>query len=86
MTLGYHLTPVRMTKIKIIKTAYVEEDVELGEHSSTAGGSGNLNSHFGNQYGGFSEDWESVYLKTQLYNFWALCLFLFFFCYYCLVF
>ena len=35
MTLGYHLTPVRMTKIKIMRTAYVEEDVELGEDSST---------------------------------------------------
>ena len=56
MTLGYHLTPVRMTKVKIMRTAYVEEDVELGEHSSTAGGSASWYSHFGYQYGNFSEN------------------------------
>ena len=78
MTLRYHLTHVRMTKIKIMRTSYVKEDVELGEHSSTAGGSGNLYSHFGNQYGGFSEDWESVYLQTD--NFWAFFLFVCFCC------
>ena len=71
MTLRYHLTPVRMTKIKIMRTTYTEEDVELGEHSSTADGSGNLYSHFGNQYGSFSENWESVYLQTQQYHSWA---------------
>ena len=26
---------------------------------------------FGNQYGGFSENWESIYLKTQQYHSWA---------------
>ena len=34
------------------------EDVEQGEHSSTAGGSANLYNHSGNQFGGFSENWE----------------------------
>ncbi|ERE73403.1 Immunoglobulin V-set, subgroup containing protein [Cricetulus griseus] len=31
-------------------TVYAGEDVEKGEHSSTAGGSANLYSHFGNQF------------------------------------
>ena len=30
---------------------YAGEDVEQGEHSSTADGSSNLHSHFGNKYG-----------------------------------
>jgi hypothetical protein len=37
------------------------------EHSSIAGGSANLY-HSGNQFGSFSENWEYVYLKTQLYH------------------
>jgi hypothetical protein len=41
------------------------------ENASIAGGSANLYSHFGNQYGSFSEIWKSPYLKTQLYNSWA---------------
>ena len=32
--------------------------VKKGEHSSIAGGSANLYNHFGNQFGGFSENWE----------------------------
>ena len=35
-------------------TVYAGENVERGEHSSTAGGSANLYSHFGDQYGGSS--------------------------------
>ncbi|KAL6055812.1 hypothetical protein STEG23_028772, partial [Scotinomys teguina] len=27
--------------------------------------------HFGNQYSGFSENWESIYIKTPLYHTWA---------------
>ncbi|KAL6094014.1 hypothetical protein STEG23_029384 [Scotinomys teguina] len=56
---------------KTLKTAYVGEDAEQGVHSSTISGSANWYSHFGNQYGGFSENWESVYLKAQLYHSWA---------------
>ncbi|ERE70350.1 zinc finger protein [Cricetulus griseus] len=37
----------------------------------TAGGSANLYSHFADQYGSFSENWKSTYLKTQQYHFWA---------------
>ncbi|EGV97061.1 hypothetical protein I79_013255 [Cricetulus griseus] len=34
-------------------TAHDGEDVEKGEHSSIAGGSANLYTHCGNQYGDF---------------------------------
>ncbi|EGW10962.1 hypothetical protein I79_012172 [Cricetulus griseus] len=49
-------------------TVHVGEDVEKGEHSSTAGGSANLYSHFGNQYGDSSGKWESVHLKIQQFH------------------
>jgi len=39
-------------------TAFAGEDVEQEEHFSIAGGSTNLYSHFGNQFGGFSENWK----------------------------
>lgn len=42
-------------------------DMEQGEHFSIFGGSAHLYSHFGKQYGSFSENWESIYFKTQLY-------------------
>ena len=48
---------------------YAGEDVELGKHSSIAGWS--TNNDFGNQYGDFSENRESIYLKTQQYHSWA---------------
>ena len=51
-------------------TVFVREDVEQGKHSSNAGGSINLYSHFGSQYGRFSENWESFYYMAELY-FWA---------------
>ena len=38
MTLRFHLTPVRMSKIKLQVTAHAGEDVEKEEHSSIAGG------------------------------------------------
>jgi hypothetical protein len=34
------------------------KDVEQGEYSSIAAGSANLYNHFGNQLGGFSDNWE----------------------------
>jgi hypothetical protein len=51
-------------------TAHVGEDVEKREHSSIAGGIANWYKHSGNQSGGFSENWKSIYLKTQLYHSW----------------
>jgi hypothetical protein len=47
-----------MAKIKASGIAHAEEDVEQGEDSSTAAGSANLYNYFGNQFGGFSENWE----------------------------
>ena len=51
-------------------TACVGENVEYGEYLSTAGRSADLYRYFGNQYVSFSENWESIYLKTQQYHFW----------------
>jgi hypothetical protein len=48
-------------------TVHAEEDMEQGEHSSIAGGSANVDSPCGNQYGGCSESWESLYFKTLHY-------------------
>jgi hypothetical protein len=41
-TLRFHLTPLRMAKIKIQVRADAGEDVEKKEHSSIAGGSVSL--------------------------------------------
>jgi hypothetical protein len=38
--------------------------VEKKEYSSIDDGSANFYSHFGNQYDGFSENWDSIYLKN----------------------
>jgi hypothetical protein len=53
-TLRFHLTPVRMSKIK---NSDAGEDVEKEEHSSTAGGIASLYNHSWSQYGGSSENW-----------------------------
>jgi hypothetical protein len=39
-------------------TAHGDKDVEQEECSSIAGGSANLSNYFGNQFDGFSENWE----------------------------
>ena len=46
-------------------TAYAGENVKWEEHSLIADEIVNLYIHFGNQYSGFSENWESIYLNTQ---------------------
>ena len=43
---------------KFQATAQAGKDVEQGEPSSIAGGSEDLYNHSGNQFGGFSENWE----------------------------
>jgi hypothetical protein len=53
----FHLTPVRMARIKIQVTADAGEDVEKEEHSSIAGGIASWYNHSGNQSGGSSESW-----------------------------
>jgi hypothetical protein len=54
VTLRIHHTAVRIAKMKM--TAHAGKDLEHTEHSSVAGRSVNLYSHFGNQYDGFSEN------------------------------
>ncbi|KAL6084284.1 hypothetical protein STEG23_030591 [Scotinomys teguina] len=46
-TLRYHLTPVRMAKIKTLGTVHVGEDVEQEEHFSTVGGNADWYNHYG---------------------------------------
>jgi hypothetical protein len=55
-TLRFHLTPVRMAKIKQV-TAEAGEDVEKEEHSSIVGGIASWYNHSGNQFHGSSEHW-----------------------------
>jgi len=55
-TMRFHLTPVRMAKIKIQLTTDVGKDVEKEEHSSIAGGIASCYNLSGNQSGGSSEN------------------------------
>jgi hypothetical protein len=55
-TLRFHLTPVRMAKIKNTGGSSAGEDVEKDEHSSTAGGIASWYNHSGNQFGISSEN------------------------------
>jgi hypothetical protein len=50
-TLRFHLTPVRMAKIKNSGDRNAGADVEKEEHSSIAGGIARLYNHSGNQSG-----------------------------------
>ena len=55
-TLRFHLTPVRMTKIKSQMTAHASKDVEKEENSSTLGGVASWYNQSGNQSGTSSEN------------------------------
>jgi hypothetical protein len=55
-TLRFHLTPVRMAKIKIQVTEDAGDDVDKEEHSSIVGLIASLYNHSGNQSGGSSEN------------------------------
>ena len=44
------------------------KNIRQGGHSSIAGGSDNLHDHDGNQYGDFSENWESIFSHINLCN------------------
>jgi hypothetical protein len=55
-TLRFHLTPVRMAKIKNSGAADAGENVEKEEHSSIAGGIASLYNYSVNQSGGSSEN------------------------------
>ena len=54
--LRFHLTPVRMAKIKTLMITYAGEVVGKKEHSCIAGGSVSWYNPFGYQYGNFSEN------------------------------
>ena len=54
-TLRFHLTPVRMAKVKSSGTADAGEDVEKEAHSFIVGGIPSLYNHSGNQSGSSSE-------------------------------
>ena len=69
-TLRFHLTPVRMAKIKNSEKTDTGEDVEKEEHSSTAGGVARWYNHFGNQSVGSSENWMTLQ-RTLLSLSWA---------------
>lgn len=77
MALRFHLTYVRMAKIKTSVTAHGSKGVKQGEHSSIAGGNRKMHNHFRKQYIGCSENWEWFYLETKLYPSWAYALGLF---------
>ena len=62
---------IRFAMVKSQGTDHAVEDVERRENSYIAGGRENLKSHFGNQFGSFSGNWEWIYLKTQFYHSWA---------------
>jgi hypothetical protein len=56
-TLRFHLTPVRMAKIKNQVTADAGEDVEKEEHSSIASRIASRYNHSENHFGSSSENW-----------------------------
>ena len=58
MPLVFHLTPIRMAKINNTSDSSRWWKCETGENAPIAGGSANLYSHYGNQYGNSSENWE----------------------------
>jgi hypothetical protein len=55
-TLRFHLTPVRMAKIKTEVTTESREDVKKEEHFFIAGGIASWYNHSGNQFGGSTEN------------------------------
>ena len=59
------ILPIRMAKIKNTDDSSCWKGCGVRE-TSIAGGSTNLYNYSGNQYGGFSENWESTYCNTTL--------------------
>jgi hypothetical protein len=55
-TLKFHLTPIRMAKIKNSGDSRYVKDVEKKEHSSIVGGIASCYSHSRNQFGSSSEN------------------------------
>jgi hypothetical protein len=70
-TLRFHLSQVRMAKIKSQVTADAGENVEREEHPSIVGMIETWYNHSGNHSLSSSENWLSYYLKTQIFHSWA---------------
>ena len=64
------ILPIRVAKIKNTDDSLCWKGCGVRE-TSIAGGSTNLYNYSENQYGGFSENWESIYLKTHQYYYRA---------------
>jgi hypothetical protein len=65
-TLRFHLTQIRMAKIKTQVTADTVEDMEKDVDSSIVGGIASWYNHCENQYRVSSGNWTEYYLRTQL--------------------
>jgi hypothetical protein len=63
-TLRFHLTPIRMSKVKCQLKTHVGKYVEKEKHSSISDGIANWYNHSGNQSVVYSENWKYIYLKT----------------------
>ena len=57
-TLRFHFIPADWLRSKTQVIAHADREEEQEEHYFIAGGSTNLYNHFGNQFGGFSENLE----------------------------
>ena len=71
MHLRFHFIHLRMAKIKNTNDSSRWRKCGARKTLLHCWWECNLYSHFGNQYDGFSENWESIYCKTQSYHSWA---------------
>lgn len=69
--LRFYFPPVRMTKIKSANDSLLWTECRVRKTLLKWWWEYNLHSQFGNQYGGLSENWESISLKTQRYHSWT---------------
>jgi hypothetical protein len=58
MILRFHLTPIRIVKIKTQWITHTNKVLEQEEHCSIAIGNANLYNNSGNQFGSFPKDWK----------------------------
>ena len=74
ITQRFYLPPIRMVKINGKKKTQVRTHVVRStekDHYFIVDGIENWYNHSGNQSGGFLENWNYIYLKTQLYHSYA---------------